>query len=163
MTNAATPLNAPELLASIKNQARRAVYDERDDSVHFEAHHYVKNVAIRQRILIERAVIRRAVQDILAADSGAYCVSVYDGEAYPVKSSRDLAEIMANVGECDDEYLMVRHTRDADGKVGAKVGQINLIYGNDGWDVVSDYTASPLIDGMLAESSRLADILSSLK
>ena len=147
-----------QLLASIKNQARRAVYDERDDSVHFEQFHWVKEEDIRQRILIERAIIRRAVRDILAARDGAYCISVYDGEEYPVKRSRDLDQIMADIGQCDEETIVVRHV----GEKGTKVGSIYLVYGNDGWDVIADHTDSPLMGELLAEANRLADLLGDL-
>lgn len=159
MSEVATPtLTAQQLLASIKNQARRAVYDERDDSAHFEQHHYVKDVAIRTRILIERAIIRRAVRDILAAHDGAYCISVYDGEEYPVKRSRDLDKIMADIGQCDEESLIVRHADDS----GSKVGSIYLVYGNGGWDVIADHTDSPLMRELLTDANRLADLLGDL-
>lgn len=159
MSEVATPrLTAQQLLASIKNQARRAVYDERDDSVHFEQHHYVKDEAIRQRILIERAIIRRAVRDILAAHDGAYCISVYDGEEFPVKRSRDFDKILAEVSQCDEESLIVRHA-DASGD---KVGSIYLVYGNDGWDVIADHTDSPLMRELLTDANNLADVLGNL-
>ncbi len=162
MSEAATAnLTAQQLLASIKNQARRAVYDERDDSARFEQHHYVKDEAIRQRILIERAIIRRAVRDILAAHDGAYCISVYDGEEYPVKRSRDLDKIMAEVGQCDEEMLYVRHV-EKEGVTGARVGGIYLVYGNDGWDVIADHTDSPLMHELLTDANNLADVLGNL-
>lgn len=150
-----------KLLASIKNQARRAVYDERDDSAHFEQFHWVKDEAIRRRILVERAIVRRAVRDILAADDGAYCMSVNDGEEYPVKRSRDLDKIMANIGQCDEETIIVRHFNQ-DGTPGDKLGCIYLVYGNDGWDVIADHTDSPLMHELLQEANRLANVLGAL-
>lgn len=162
MSEAATAnLTAQQLLASIKNQARRAVYDERDDSVHFERSHYVKDEAIRQRILIERAIIRRAVRDILAAHDGAYCISVSDGESWPVKRSRDLDTIMSNIGACDEETIVVRHITQSS-EAGAKVGSIYLVYGNDGWDVIADHTDSPLMHELLTDANNLADVLGNL-
>lgn len=161
MSEVATPsLTAQQLLASIKNQARRAVYDERDDSAHFEQHHYVKDAAIRQRILIERAIIRRAVRDILAAHDGAYCISVSDGESWPVKRSRDLDTIMANIGACDEESISIRHTDDPAGTVYS--GNLYLVYGNDGWDVIADHTDSPLVHELLQGANDLADELGNL-
>lgn len=38
-----TTMTPAQLMASIKNQARRAVYDERDDSAHFEQFHWAKD------------------------------------------------------------------------------------------------------------------------
>lgn len=154
-------MNITDLYASIKNQARRAVYDERDDSAHFEQFHWVKDEAIRRRILVERAIVRRAVRDILAADDGAYCISVYDGEEYPVKRSRDLDKIMSNIGQCDEETIIVRHFNQ-DGTTGGQLGCIYLVYGNGGWDVIADHTDSPLMHELLQEANRLANVLGAL-
>jgi hypothetical protein len=154
-------ITAQHLLESFKSQACRAVYDERDDSAHFEQHHHVKDVAIRTRILIERAIVRRAVRDILAAHDGAYCISVYDGEEYPVKRSRDLDQIMADVGQCDEEMLYVRHVG-KDGVTGTRVGGIALVYGNGGWNVIADHTDTPLMAELLAGAGHLADSLGEL-
>lgn len=156
----APALSARQLLDSIKNQARRAVYDERDDSKHFEQFHWVKDEAIRQRILIERAIIRRAVRDILAAEGGAYCISVHDGESWPVKRSRDLDEIMADIGQCDDETIRIRRVDSPSGSVSS--GNVYFVYGNDGWDVIADHTDSTLVHELLAGANQLADELGDL-
>lgn len=154
-------MTAMQLLASIKNQAGRAVYDERDDSAHFEQFHWVKDAAIRQRVLIERAIVRRAVRDILAAADGAYCVSVFDGEEWPVKSCRELDTIMADIGQCDEEMLVVRHLP-VDGKIGDRLGSMFLVYGNGGWDVICDHTDSPAMHELLDGATKLADELGNL-
>lgn len=159
--NATTTLTAKQLLDSIKNQARRAVYDERDDSKHFEQFHWVKDEKIRTRILIERAIIRRAVRDILAAHDGAYCISVSDGEAWPVKRSRDLDTIMADIGQCDEESIRIRRVADPVGS-GPSCGNVYFVYGNDGWDVIADHTDSLLVTELLAGASELADELGNL-
>lgn len=160
MPATATQPTASQLLASIKNQARRAVYDERDDSVHFEQFHWVKDEKIRQRILVERAIIRRAVRDILAAEDGAYCISVNDGEAWPVKRSRDLDTIMANIGQCDEESIRIRRVDSPAGTVSS--GNLYFVYGNDGWDVIADHTDSPLVHELLTGANELADELGNL-
>lgn len=160
MTTATATLTAAQLLASIKNQARRAVYDERDDSAHFEQFHWVKDEAIRQRILVERAIIRRAVRDVLAAEEGAYCISVNDGEAWPVKRSRDLDTIMANIGQCDEESIRIRRVDSPSGTVSS--GNLYFVYGNDGWDVIADHTDSPLVHELLKGANDLADELGNL-
>lgn len=167
-------MTATQLLNSIKSQAQRAVYDERDDSAYFEQFHWVKDVSIRERSLIERAVIRVAVRDILAAGAGKaqefhdltggngyYCISIYDGEEYPIKESRDLDKIMANIGQCDEETIEVRHATD-DGTSGIKLGSIYLVYGNEGWDVICDHTDSRAMHELLEGANKLAEELGNL-
>ena len=160
-----------QLLASIKNQARRAVYDERDDSAHFEQFNWIKDEAIRQRVLIERAIVRRAVRDILAASAGnaagfhamtggdgTYCITVKDSDT---ARSRNLDEIMGDIGQCDEETIIVRHCT-PDGSTGIKVGGIYLVYGNEGWDVICDHTDSTTMHELLEGANKLADELGEL-
>lgn len=154
----ATP-TAAQLLESIKNQARRAVYDERDDSAHFEQFHWVKDEAIRQRILIERAIVRRAVRDIVAA---GYMVRVHDGETWATGLEKSVDAVMAEIGQCDEERLYVWNPSTTPGQDGNYAGSIFLVYGNDGWDVMADHTDSPLMHELLAEANRLADLFGDL-
>lgn len=155
-----TTTTTVQLFESIKNQARRAVYDERDDSVFFERSK-IESEEVRRRILVERAIVRMAVRSILLAAPWGYTVSVWDGEEYALKRSRDLNAIMDEIGACDEEVLVVRR---ADGEeAGARVGSLFLVYGNDGWDVICDHTDSPLMHELLAEATRLSDELCDLQ
>lgn len=161
--------SAQELLDSLRAQAASGQFVQPDDSVYFAQSlplrmrgragdpdtPEIRALILRQ--LIERAIIRQAVQSILAAADGAYTISVFDGEAYPVKRSRDLRAIMDEIMACDEETLIVRNSVDA-----SKVGSIFLVYGNDGWDVIADHTASECISGLLAEADRLAYLISCL-
>ena len=90
-----------------------------------------------------------------------FCISVYDGEEYPVKRSRNVDEIMADVGQCEIETLYVRHV-DKDGATGTRVGGFTLVYGNGGWDVIADHTDNPLMHELLAKADFLADQLGNL-
>lgn len=158
MPATATQPTAAQLLASIKNQARRAVYDERDDSVHFEQFHWVNDEKIRQRILVERAIIRRAVRDILAA---GFVVTVYDGEEFALKRSSSMDQIMANIGQCDEEWIYaVAPTAREDGKY-TRIGGVLLVHGNGGWDVMADYSTGQM-ETLLAGANELADELGNL-
>src|SRR5690606_29381756 len=79
-------LTPTALLESIDNQARRQVYEERDDQDFFLAHR-VKDEQIRRRILIERAIIRRAAMDLLAA---GFTLRIHDGEDWATERTTDL-------------------------------------------------------------------------
>ena len=77
------------------------------------------------RILIEQ----------LLAQPGA-TVSVYDGEEWALKRSRDLDTIMAALGSTDNDELV---WRDASG---ARLAWFWLIYGNSPGELIADHTAN---------------------
>jgi len=103
----------------------------------------------QQRQEIERRIIRRIVRDGL--DAG-FQITVDDGGDEPsVRRSTDEATIMAAVMLTDEDFLHFS-------KPGEPLqGWVRLIYGNDGWDVVNDYTTNlePLLAGAMAEADRL--------
>ena len=88
-------------------------------------------IPVEKRIDIEKQIVTCIVDTALAK---GYRVSVYDGEAYPIKQSTDRTAILKELFACDDEWLIIRDEHKA------KIGTVTLIYGNDGWDVVSDYS-----------------------
>lgn len=103
---------------------------------------------VAARVAIERRIVRRAVRTVIAA---GYSVSVYDGEGYSVKRSRKVSEIMANIGATDTDQLRLR---DAEGN---PAGMILCVYGNDGHDVIADYSAS--LEEILGPVNVYADTL----
>jgi len=89
---------------------------------------------------IERKIVRKLAQDVIAAGRS---ISVFDGEAYALKRSRNVADIMAAIGlTCEDTLIVHQDDKDP----GATV---YLVYGNDGFDVIADYHVSlePLLEG----------------
>jgi hypothetical protein len=96
---------------------------------------------------IEQKIIRRAVTDILGK---GYKVSLYDGGEFTVKRSTDLNLILNAIQTTDRDMLKVY---DGD----ALIGTIILIYGNDGHDVIADYSLS--LEEVLKGASLLADEL----
>lgn len=133
-----------------------------DDLAHFDvsgAHKSAKHLLdpadpIRQRIIIERAVVRRAVSDLLAK---GYALRVnYGGdEGYGCERTTDLATIMCAIQACDEELLNVYAPIPEAGW--RMVSTIYLVYGNDGWDVIADHGMSIADD--LAGASELADAI----
>ena len=106
------------------------------------------SVEVHARILIERAIVRKAVTDLIAA--GAQ-VALHDGEDWAVKKTTNVGEIMAGIMSVDEESLWVY------GPAPARSRVIELVYGNDGWDVISDHSGS--LTELLAGASKLADEL----
>jgi len=104
---------------------------------------------VEARIAIEKRIAKKLVEDALAA---GYTVSVCDGEDYPVKRSSNKKEIMAGVFSCDEEELVFR-------KDGNLIGRVFLVYGNDGYDVICDYSDTPIMADLLNGANELADKL----
>lgn len=84
-----------------------------------------------KRIQAERMITRATVKALL--DAG-FNLSVYNGE-WELKHSYNATQILKSMFLCDEEHLFVY--RDA-----ARVGFVQFVYGNDGWDVIADNTTS---------------------
>jgi hypothetical protein len=103
--------------------------------------------ANKRRIAMERRITSKLVGDILAA---GHMISVYDGEAYALVQSTDKRQIMEALASTDQDTLFIKG---ADGK---PVGVVALVYGNDGWDVISDHTDTPAMAELLAHANAYA-------
>lgn len=151
-------LKPVELLASLRTQAATRQFVEADDVVYF-AQGYLADLTeeITLRQLIERTIIRQAVASILAlrAEGGpAFTISVFDGEDTPLAHSRDANAIMAAIMSTDEDALVVRRQPVAGSDRRPFFGTISLVYGNGGWDVISDHHLS------LVEALRITTCLS---
>jgi len=104
---------------------------------------------LARRIKAELRMCRAMVNAALA---GGNTVSVCDGEEWVVVNSRDRAAIYAALFSTDEDRIVVRD------KAGQRLGWFHLVYGNDGFDVVSDYSDNPYCNGIWATALRpLAD------
>ena len=82
-----------------------------------------------QRMAVEHDIVTRVVDALLAAE---YVVFV-EGESTK-EATRE--QTLALLFDLDDAYLSVQQ------RSGASEGWIRFVFGNDGWDVVSDYTTN---------------------
>ena len=111
----------------------------------------------RTRVLMERAIVRRVCIDLVAA---GYMLRLHDGEFWATKRTTDVAVIMKQLMGCDTESLIVtKADPEADGKF-LRFGSIDLVYGNDGHDVICDYTTN--LEDALAGATAYADALAEL-
>jgi len=118
--------------------------------------------AVRARRAIERRIIRQVCKSALAA---GYAVSVDCGEGLEIRRSRSLGKIMAAIMATDEDRLLFHKPTDDlaelrhDGAYQVRpFAWAYLVYGNDGWDVVSDYTTN--IEDMMRPANELAERLS---
>lgn len=111
------------------------------------------------RIAVERRIVRKVVDDLLAkgyalaTDQGDHR---FYGECNP---SRDRAVILHELMQVDEEHLGVFDAKDATGveRVCQPFGWIYFVYGNDGYDVISDYTTN--LEDQLKDVNAMAERL----
>lgn len=119
--------------------------------------------SVRMRQEIEHKIARAAITSILAA---GYAITVDNGgnggyenaanpEGLAIHQSKHLEAILAAMFQTDQEMLLIWNP------VAKKnIGFIFFVYGNDGYDVISDYTSSRAVDEMLLEANNLAEYYS---
>lgn len=100
------------------------------------------------RMTTEGKVVRKAIEAIIAA---GFTCDLNDGEETTVKRSTSVNEVIQAAFTTDEDYLIAR---DATGK---KVGTVYLVYGNDGHDVICDYSVS--LEDVIAPVNEYADQL----
>ena len=105
-------------------------------------------MSIKLRQELERRIIRAIVKEALAV---GITVSVYDGEEWTVKNSEKLSDIMKAVMTTDEDTLRFNRCS------GERIGDVLLVYGNDGWDVIADHTESIAMNNILAPGNAIAN------
>jgi hypothetical protein len=88
----------------------------------------------------ESRIAARLVDDALRA---GYSVSVYDGEAWPLKRSTDRAAILDALASTDLDTLKFRDS------AGEFKAWVTLIWGN-GCDLLSDWSDTPATEVVIA-------------
>lgn len=121
---------------------------------------YAVSPEVTKRQKIERAIAGRAVTALL--DAG-YHIAVAMGDERPEKTTRSKKTIMAQLGECDEDRILVYKPDNlppdnATGREHPANGWIFLVYGNSGWDVICDYTNN--LEAVLQETNDYAESLS---
>jgi hypothetical protein len=95
------------------------------------------------RLALEADIVKMTVDALLVA---GYALHVAENDDLPAPTtSRDV--ILGVLGETDDEHLMA--SRDG------KRSWVYFVYGNDGWDVISDYTVD--LEDVLKPVSEFCD------
>lgn len=103
---------------------------------------------------IEREIVGIVVADAIAA---GYAVRLFDGESWAGPRTEKADEIMTQIQATDEERLYV-YTFDQGAKP-VRLGSIFFVYGNDGYDVINDHTASPAIEAILTRANARAEEL----
>jgi hypothetical protein len=110
-----------------------------------------ETVAARQRM--EVAIVKQIVKDALKV---GYALSVAgDGDELALTRSTNAKDVLDALINADDDTLYLERFNSAGALV--ESGWVRLIYGNDGWDVVNDYSLN--IEDVLAGANALAEKL----
>lgn len=81
--------------------------------------------------VFERKVVQMVIEKLLA--SGFQLYIDHEGEDKPIHITEVNDFVMHEMFACDEERLYVL-------KDGLRCGWVHFVYGNDGWDIISDYT-----------------------
>lgn len=92
-----------------------------------------KPKALQNRIKLEQRIVKMTVDALLAK---GYTLSVFDGEEEHT-ATKERKAIIDALMETDEDYLNVSSSDNT-----VNLGWIRFIYGNDGYDVISDYTTN---------------------
>lgn len=108
------------------------------------------------RIAVEYRIVKRTVGALLEA---GFTLNVFNGgdeNELPDPTDKRPA-LLAVLGATDDEYLMVFSKPEPETEY-LNRGWVRFVYGNDGWDVISDYTTN--LEGVLKPVLDYADSIS---
>jgi hypothetical protein len=101
-------------------------------------------------LMTVEAQIMQAVIAVLLEQG--YSLSVNDGEEITVRKSKNAAEIFNAMRTTDEDYLLVHTLGGFDNRW---QGWVRFVYGNDGWDVINDYSMN--MDAVLEPVNNMAN------
>ena len=105
-------------------------------------------MSVKMRQEVERKI---AAAFITAALAAGYTINIHNGGSGPElpQPSSDKEVILAAMFATDDEHLMVY-------KDGKQIGWVYFVYGNSGWDVISDYSTN--LGPLMAEADKISEM-----
>ena len=108
------------------------------------------NGAVKARQRIEQTIVLVTAQALL--DAG-FSLGVNDGGETTLEFSRDLDAIKAALFTTDDDYLYVYKAGRKPSKDNRPDGWVRFVYGNDGWDVISDCSSVDDLDPIIGDGT----------
>ena len=111
------------------------------------------SLQLNVRIKVEKLIVTTLVQDILA---NGFTVSINNGgDSWEIHRSTDLSKIIATLFATDEETIYFFKKTETSGYS----GWFRLVYGNDGYDVISNYTDNAPSRDIVAGAEKLADAI----
>jgi hypothetical protein len=107
--------------------------------------------SVKMRQLVEREIAYAIVDSLLEA---GFSIAIDNGDnngnEFEIAKTRNRRAIKGALAQTDDEYLFVYTSNDK------QYGWVRLVYGNDGWDVLSDYTVN--LEKFIGNGTKVAKI-----
>jgi len=108
--------------------------------------------AVKARQTVEQKIARAIVEAGVAA--GYFLAVDYNEDDFALAPTKDVEAIMEALGAVDEEWILFYR----DPNSARADGMVFLVYGNDGWDVVNDYSVK--LEAIMAPVNALAESLS---
>ena len=107
---------------------------------------------VKTRIGIEKKIYTKIIEDAL---NMGYSVTILDDTSNEaiIDKSTDNHEILNGMFSMDEDNLEFYDSNNN------YLGFVYLVYGNDGWDVICDYSDNKVINDVLDGAFKLADTL----
>lgn len=102
-------------------------------------------ITVEHRIKIEKKIVKKCIQEGLKA---GYTFGVHDGEEIVLRREKNPNKVLKAMFSTDEDTLLFF-------KDDKQFGWISFVYGNDGWDVMNDWTTN--LDPILVEVNKLVD------
>lgn len=106
-------------------------------------------MSVKMRQLVEKEIATQVIDSLLAAGFAIEVNNGYDDPQLPACSVKEV--ILQNMFLTDEDYL-VAVTRE-----GKSFGWVRFIYGNDGWDVINDYTVN--LESVIGEGTATQKVI----
>lgn len=91
-------------------------------------------MSVKMRQLVEKEIVTEVAASLIRA---GFHISVDNGEDKPTPATRNLGRILEALFLTDEDFLIVYTPDNLTRK-----GWVRLIYGNDGPDVINDYSVT---------------------
>lgn len=117
--------------------------------------------AVRRRQRTEQTI---ALAVAIALLDAGFLLGVQDGEELTLKHSRDIKAVQKALFTTDEDYLFVYVDADQDDPLNVEQDErpdywVKFVYGNDGWDVISDYAGADTLDKYLGDGTAIQQLL----
>lgn len=106
-------------------------------------------ISATRLVEVERKIATRIIEDALAR--GLLITVNNGGDEDEIFLSNDKDAILENMFAADDDRLSFF----SQGNTKEHIGWVHLVYGNEGYDVISDYIVNPTMESLLKGAEEL--------